>query len=194
MILGIDVSTYLEQQRLTHQKYYKNGKEVDPFALFKENGVSIIRGRIWNNPYDEEGNPYLGGTNDVDSFIELAKKLKGYGFHYIVDFHYSDFWADPSKQFLPKSWRNLSYEQLLIEVYNFTKESLLKIKANDIDVVMVQIGNEITHGVLWPFGKLLGEKERSASFDRYAEILNSGIKASSGCHPVFQVYHREKIK
>ena len=112
MILGIDVSTYLEQQRIAHSKYYKDGKEVDPFALFKQNGVSIIRTRIWNNPYSENGEPYLAGTCDLKNFIELAEMLKKYGFHHLVDFHYSDFWADPAKQFLPKAWESLSYEEI----------------------------------------------------------------------------------
>ena len=183
MILGVDVSTYLEQQRLTHQKYYQDGKEIDPFTLFKNNGVSVIRTRIWNRPYDDNGNPYLGGTNDVDGFIELAKKLEGYGFNHMIDFHYSDFWADPAKQFLPKDWANLSYEELVQAVYNFTKDSLLKIKANDINVEMVQVGNEITHGLLWPFGKLEGGEARQASFDRYAELLKAGIKAVKQVYP-----------
>ena len=183
MILGIDVSTYLEQQRLTHQKYYKDGVEIDPFQLFKDNGVSIIRTRIWNRPYDDEGNPYLGGTNDVDSFIELAKTLEKYEFNHMIDFHYSDFWADPAKQYLPKDWEKLSYEELVQAVYNFTKESLLKIKANGIDVKMVQVGNEITHGLLWPIGKLESGENRSASFDRYAGLLKSGIKAVKEVYP-----------
>ena len=193
MILGIDVSTYLEQQRLTHQKYYKDGKVIDPFLLFKNNGVSVIRTRIWNNPYDKDGNPYLGGTNNVDSFIELAKTLEKYGFDHMVDFHYSDFWADPAKQFLPKDWINLSYEDLVQAVYNFTKDSLLKIKANGINVKMVQIGNEITHGLLWPFGKLEGGDARSASFDRYATLLKAGVKAAKEVYPDVQtILHLEE--
>ena len=193
MLLGIDVSTYLEQQRLTHQKYYLDGKEVDPFTLFKNNGVTLIRTRIWNNPYDKDGNPYLGGTNDVDGFIKLYKTLEKYGFDHMLDFHYSDFWADPSKQFLPKAWEKLSYEELVKAVYNFTKESLLKIKANGIDIKMVQIGNEITHGLLWPHGQLLWGEERSASFDRYAELLKSGIKAAKEVYPAIKtVLHLEE--
>ena len=193
MLLGIDVSTYLEQQRLTRQKYYLDGKETDPFQLFRDNGVTILRTRIWNDPYDKDGNPYLGGTNNVDSFIELAKKLEKYGFEHMVDFHYSDFWADPSKQYLPKAWEKLSYEELVQAVYNFTKESLLKIKANGIDVKLVQIGNEITHGLLWPYGQLMWGEERNTSFDRYAELLKAGIKAAKEVYPEIKtVLHLEE--
>ena len=183
MILGIDVSTFLEQQKLTHQKYYKNGKEVDPFALFKSQGVTLLRTRIWNRPYDDEGNPYLGGTCDLDNFLKLAQELDKYHFKHIVDFHYSDFWVDPSKQFMPKDWKNLSYEDLVKAVYNFTKDSLVTIKSQGIDVAMVQIGNEITHGFLWPFGQLKYDEEKSASYDRYAELLKSGIKAVKEVYP-----------
>ena len=182
MILGIDVSTYLEQQRLTQQKYFKDGKEVDPFQIFVDNGVTHLRTRIWNDPYDEDGNPYLAGTCDLNNFLELTKRLGKYHFKYVVDFHYSDFWTDPSKQFLPKAWKNMSFEELIDVVYNFTKDSLLRIKDNGLDVEMIQTGNEITHGFLWPFGELKWGEERSSSFDRFAALLKSAIR---GCHDVY---------
>ena len=182
MILGIDVSTYLEQQRISHPVYKKDGKEIDPFALFKKQGVSLIRVRIWNHPYSEDGKPYLAGTCDLANCLELMKTLKKYGFHYLVDFHYSDFWADPAKQFLPKAWEGLSYEQVVKEVYKFTKESLLKIKEVGVPVDMIQVGNEITNGFLFPYGQLLEGEGRQASFDRYATFLKSGSKA---CHEIF---------
>ena len=183
MILGIDVSTYLEQQRLTGQKYYKDGKEVDPFVLFRNNGVTHLRTRVWNDPYGENGEPYLAGTCDLANFIELAKKLEKYGFKHILDFHYSDFWVDPSKQFLPKAWKDYSYEEVVKAVYDFTKESLLKVKKEDIELEMIQIGNEITHGMLWPYGKILGGEEKEASYDRFATLLKAGIKASEEIYP-----------
>jgi arabinogalactan endo-1,4-beta-galactosidase len=183
MILGIDVSTYLEQQRISHPVYKKNGKEVDPFELFKNNGVTLLRTRIWNNPYSEDGKPYLAGTCDLDNFINLAKRLEKYGFKHLVDFHYSDFWVDPSKQYLPKAWMNLSFDELVQAVYEFTRDSLLKIKENKIDVEMVQVGNEITNGMLFPHGQLLCGEDRQASFDRYATLIKSGIKGVKEVYP-----------
>lgn len=192
MILGIDASTFLEQQRIAHTKYYKNAQEVDPFKLFKDNGVTILRTRIWNDPYNEKGEPYLAGTCDVKNFIELAKRVEPYGFEHIVDFHYSDLWADPAKQFLPKAWKNYSYEEIVDAVYQFTKESLTTIKNNGINVKMVQVGNEITHGILWPFGKLDYDHKKE-SFDRYATILKSGIKAVKEVYPEAQtILHLEQ--
>ena len=127
MFLGIDVSTYLEQQRIANSKYKKDGQEIDPFVLFKNNGVTYIRTRIWNDPYDDNGEPYLGGTCDLNNCIELLSALKKYGFKNIIDFHYSDFWVDPSKQPLPKAWRNLSFDELVHAIYEFTKNSLISV-------------------------------------------------------------------
>ena len=177
MILGIDVSTYLEQQRLTHQKYYKDGKEIDPFLLFKQNGVTHIRLRIWNNPYDENGTPYLAGTCDLNYILELFNVLRKYDFHYLIDFHYSDFWADPAKQFIPKAWKNYSFDELVEAVYSFTKESLTKLKEAGMPIDYVQVGNEITLGMLYPVALLQGGDERKGSFKRLSTLLKSGLKA-----------------
>ena len=181
MILGIDVSTYLEQQKYAHSKYYKNGQEVDPFALFKANGVNYLRTRIWNDPYDENGEPYLGGTCDLNNYLELCDVLKKYNFKQVVDFHYSDFWADPSKQILPKAWANYTFEQLLDAVYTFTKESLLKIKSKGIDVAYIQTGNEITHGMLRPLGAIDYESENP--YKNFAELLKVARKACKEVYP-----------
>ena len=181
MLLGIDVSSYLELKRISHPTYFKDGQVIDPFKLFIDNGVTHLRTRVWNDPYDENGNPYLGGTCDLDNFIKLAKELTSYKFKHILDFHYSDFWVDPGKQFIPKAWKNLTYEELVKAVYDFTKESLQKIKKEGIDLDYIQTGNEITHGMLWPFGKL-DVPDRDKAFDRFASLLNSAIKA---CHEVY---------
>lgn len=187
MILGVDVSTYLEQQRIAKSKYFDNGKEIDPFKLFKDNGVTHIRTRIWNNPYDEDGNEYLAGTCDLKNFLELAKVLEPYGFKHVVDFHYSDFWADPAKQFLPKAWEGLSLEELVKAVYDFTKESLTTIKENNIDVDYVQIGNEITNGMLWPFGQFRDDTPRSKTFENLSNFLKAGIKAAKEVYPNIKI-------
>lgn len=183
MILGIDTSTYLEQQRISHPVYKKDGKIIDPFTLFKQNGVTVLRTRIWNDPYGENKEPYLAGTCDVDNFINLAKHVDKYRFKHIVDFHYSDFWCDPSKQQLPKAWVGLTYEELVLALYQFTKNSLNRIKQEGIDVAMVQVGNEITNGMVWPYGHLDDGEGRQASFDRFASFLKSGIKAVKEVYP-----------
>ena len=124
MILGIDPSTYIEQIEIAKSKYFYNGVEVDPFSIFVKNGVSHIRLRIWNNPYNKNKEPYLAGTCDLSQTLKLIEKIKKYNFKYVIDFHYSDFWCDPSKQFLPKEWEGLSLVEVAKKLYLFTKESL----------------------------------------------------------------------
>ena len=187
MRLGVDVSTYLEE-KLEGAKYFDNGVEFDPLARFKSQGVDLIRLRVWNNPYLGD-KPYLGGTNSLENDLKIMSDLKKYDFSYIIDFHYSDFWVDPGKQTLPKEWKDLSFEQLLIEVYKFTKESLEIIKKEGYKVPYIQIGNEITNGMLWPIGQLI-EKEKGQVRDNYyqfSELLKAGIKAAK------EVYKDAKI-
>ena len=103
MILGIDVSTYLEE--LAHgAKFYDGEREIDPLDTFRENGVSHMRIRVWNNPFSEAGEPYLAGSCDIDHYLKLAALAKSKGYEILLDLHYSDFWADPGKQFIPKAW------------------------------------------------------------------------------------------
>ena len=185
MFLGIDVSTYLEQQRLSHPSYKKDGKIIDPFKVFKENGVTHIRTRIWNDPYDEFGNPYWGGTCDLNNLLELYEFLKDYGFKYVVDFHYSDFWADPGKQFLPKAWVNLTFEEMVNAIYDYTKESLMILKSHDIPVEFIQTGNEITHGMLWPHGGL--DYNIDNTYEKFATLLKSARKACKEVYPEAKV-------
>ena len=125
MILGIDASTYFEEIN-ANAKYYENNKEVDPFTLFYQNGVNYARIRVWNDPYDEEKNPYLGGTCDIDNFIKLSKLLSSKGYKILLDLHYSDFWADPGKQILPKAWQKMNVFELGEAIYDFTLDVLNK--------------------------------------------------------------------
>ena len=179
MRLGIDISTQLEEIR-AGARYFSDGKEMDPIKAFRNNGVDLIRLRIWNRPYSDNGKPYLGGTNDLTSTLELIRLTKPYGYQYIIDFHYSDFWVDPGKQTLPKDWEGLSFEGIVNKVYEFTKECLLAIKKEGVEVPYIQIGNEITNGMIWPFGQLIdqGEDKERGNYPNFIALLNSGIKAA----------------
>ncbi len=184
MILGIDVSTYFEEKK-ANARYFLNGKEIDPLKIFKANGVSHMRIRIWNDPYSKDKKPYKGGTCDVNNLLKLSLLAKEYGFKVVPDFHYSDFWVDPGKQFIPKAWANDNYESLLIKIREFTKNTLLKLKENDIDVDMLQIGNEITNGMLWPIGKLTdnGAGKKRGNYDVLCAFLKEGIFAAKEIYP-----------
>lgn len=175
MILGIDVSTYLEE--LEHgAKYYDQGKEIDPLDHFRANGVSHMRIRLWHNPKDEKGVKYLAGNNDLDTVIKLGKLAVGKGFKILLDLHYSDFWADPGKQIIPKAWQGFDIDQLERAVYLYTVDVLKEMKSNGVTPDMVQVGNEITNGFLWPVGKLEIDGKRG-NYHNFCTLLKSGIKA-----------------
>ena len=182
MKLGVDMSTYPEVMN-THPRYLVNGKAVNPIDFFRNKGVSLARIRLWNDPYDEDGRPYLGGTCDLKSFIALAKMFQSRGYQIVLCLHYSDFWADPGKQFAPKAWRELKPEYLPETLREYTENVLHVIKNNGIEITYVQIGNEITNGMVWPYGKLDGEPNTTRhGYDRLSKLLTKGIE---GVHSVF---------
>lgn len=166
-IKGMDVSMLRELEDLG-ASYYIRGEKKDLFRILKECGTNMIRLRIWADPYDAEGMPYGGGMNDLSTTKELAHRAKESGIPYMLDFHYSDFWADPSKQIKPKAWTRLTGEQLRTAVYLHTVDTLKSLKNLELLPEMVQIGNEITKGILWPDGHV----DNKAGM---AELLKSGI-------------------
>src|SRR5699024_7026627 len=123
-------------------KYFLDGKEKDLFDILKIKGMNLIRLRLWVDPYDENGQPYLGGTNDLATTIELAARAKQAGLDFMLNLHYSDFWADPKKQPKPKAWLNLTGQDLVEQVYRYTKETLKHFERLDLMPAYIQIGNE----------------------------------------------------
>lgn len=165
-IRGMDASSVLVNENSGAVYYNYNGEEQDVFMTLAQSGVNYIRLRVWNDPYDENGNGYGGGNNDVATAIELGKRAAKYGMKVCIDFHYSDFWADPKRQHAPKAWEGMSSEEKCDALYEFTKESLTEILDAGVDVGMVQIGNEINNG-------MAGEKLTSAVM----KLLSSGSRA-----------------
>lgn len=177
MKLGIDVSTYLEELA-NGAVYLDEGKVVDPLDMFRANGVDGMRIRLWVDPRDNQGNPYLAGTCDLDHFLKLAQLAKSKGYTIMLDIHYSDFWCDPAKQRLPKSWLCSNVYELADKVYEYTKQTLQTIAEHGIDLEYVQVGNEITNGILWPFGKLDEQPDGSrTNYQSLKTLLSSGVKA-----------------
>ena len=176
MILGVDVSTYLEE--LEHgAKFYRNGEQIDPLDAFQANGVNWMRIRVWNDPRTGAGEPYLAGTCDMAHYIRLAKLAKSKGYHLLLDFHYSDFWADPGKQFPPKAWQGMGVEELTQAVYEFTRKCLLEAVAADVAPEMIQVGNEITNGILWPLGKLEARDGERGNYVNFCKLIAAGCRA-----------------
>lgn len=150
-ILGMDASSVIAEEASGVRYYNFDGEEQDVFKTLAESGVNYIRVRIWNDPYDADGNGFGGGNCDLDNAIAIGKRATKYGMKLLVNFHYSDFWADPGKQAAPRAWAKMSIEDKTDAVYEYTKESLEKLKAAKVDIGMVQIGNETN-------GSFCGEK------------------------------------
>lgn len=141
---GVDVSSVIALEKSGVVFYNEDGKEQDIFKTLSEAGVNYIRVRIWNDPFDAQGNGYGGGNNDLETAVEIGKRATKFGLKVLVDYHYSDFWADPAKQQAPKAWKSLSLEDKGTALYEYTKESLTKLLKEGVDVGMVQVGNETT--------------------------------------------------
>ena len=167
-IKGVDLSTLLEVERCGG-KFFDHGKEGDVLDILKSYGVNSVRLRLWNDPYTADGKPYGAGTNDLPTTIALAKRALDKGMGFLLDFHYSDFWTDPGKQFIPKAWRGYTVEQLEQAMYDFTKIVLEKLKSEDVFPTMVQVGNELSNGMLWPYGQV-------PEYDNLAKFVSAGIR------------------
>jgi len=144
---GVDISTVLAQEASGVKYYNEAGEETDLFRILADAGVNYIRVRVWNDPFDAEGNGYGGGNVNAEAAAEIGSRAAQYGMKLCVDFHYSDFWADPAKQMVPKAWADMAIEEKQTALYNYTKDSLRVILDAGADIGMVQIGNEINNGM-----------------------------------------------
>ena len=174
-VKGMDLSTLLELERCG-AKYYDHGQEMDILDIMKKYDVDTIRLRIWNDPWSEDGKSYGAGENDVKTTLEIAKRVTAAGFGVLMNFHYSDFWADPGKQIKPKAWKDYSVDELEQAVYDFTLETMELFKKEGVNITMVQVGNELSNGLLWPEG-MIREDLGKTEYDNVARFVSAGIRA-----------------
>lgn len=183
MIRGVDIGSYQSLINAGVKFYDFDGNEAPIYKVLKDAGVNWIRLRVWNDPYDVNNNTYAGGDCSEANVVQMAKDASKYGLKVLLDFHYSDFWADPAKQPLPKAWEDQTGDSLAKSVYNYTSKVLTDLKNTGVDVGMVQVGNEITNGVFGIYSNrdrgesylnIWGNKEKVAQISRY---LNAGSKA-----------------
>ena len=174
-IKGMDLSTLMEVEACGG-KFYDSGRQGDAVEILKSYGMNLVRLRLWNDPYSEDGTPYGAGTNDLARTIEMAKRLRNAGIDWMLDFHYSDFWADPGKQTIPKAWRGLQPEGLAQAIYDFTYRVLGTLTAEGLLPTIVAVGNELSKGLLWPYGRV-------PNFENIALFLNAGIRAVRDAAP-----------
>ncbi|MBR3076564.1 MAG: glycosyl hydrolase 53 family protein [Oscillospiraceae bacterium] len=175
-IFGMDASQVPSLEASGVKYYDANGEEKDVFRILAENGVNYIRVRVWNDPFDAEGHGYGGGNCTIDTALEIGKRATKYGMSLLVDFHYSDFWADPGKQMAPKAWKDLDLDTKAKELERYTRESLQKLKDAGVKVGMVQVGNETN-------GAMCGERD----WPSVVKLMNAGSKAIREVYPEAKV-------
>lgn len=169
MIKGMDLSSLLEVERCGG-KFYDHGKRGDAMDILKSYGMNLLRLRLWNHPFAEDGTSYGAGGNDIETTLILAKRAKEKGVGWLLDFHYSDFWTDPGKQTLPKAWKDRNVSELEQAVYDYTSEVLRRCAREELLPRIVAVGNEVSNGLLWPFGK-------TPNYGNMARFISSGIRA-----------------
>ncbi|ATI74197.1 glycosyl hydrolase 53 family protein [Mesoplasma florum] len=205
-IKGVDISSYaevIEQSTWNNgevksfkdisdeeQKIYYNfnGEKENLFKIFSDNDINSIRLRVWNDPYDQNGKSYGGGHNDIETDAWIANQAKKFGIQdVLLDFHYSDFWADPSRQWMPKEWINIKNEdELGNAIYKYTFNSLIYFwEETNLIPTKVQIGNEITNGSFWGWNN-----ENHKDYDFTSRMLKNGFRAVED----FEKFVNQKVK
>lgn len=167
---GADVSWVTEMESKGVKFYDKGGNEKECMALMKDLGFNSIRLRVWVNPEN--------GWNGKQDVLAKARRAQALGMRLMIDFHYSDTWADPGHQDKPAAWRDYSLEQLVQAVADHTKDILNTLKTEGIDVEWVQVGNETTTGMLWETGRA-----KDSDFKNFTQLVNSGYDAVKSVYP-----------
>ena len=168
-MLGADIS-FLPQLEARGMTFHDNGLEKDAIEILKDHGFNYIRLRIFVNPENEKGYSPNKGFCGLDYTLQMAKRIKDAGLNLLLDFHYSDTWADPQKQFKPKVWEGLEFDELTSTLKDYTKSVLIQLKEQGTMPEMVQIGNEVNHGIVWPDGHI-------SNLDNLANLLKAGTEA-----------------
>jgi arabinogalactan endo-1,4-beta-galactosidase len=164
---GADVG-WLPQMEATGYKFYDtDGTEKDCLQLLKDRGINTIRLRVWVNPSDNKAS----GHCSPEETVEMAVRAQKMGMRIMIDFHYSDTWADPGKQAKPAAWASHTFEELKTDVYKHTYETLMLLKKAKVTPEWVQVGNEIPGGMLWPEGS-------TKNWPQLAQLLNKGYEAT----------------
>jgi arabinogalactan endo-1,4-beta-galactosidase len=181
-LLGADIS-WVQEDEANGSEFYDHGKREDIFQILKDHGFNAIRLRVFVNP----GSPIGYAATSKEPFCDMAhtlvmaKRVKAAGMRLLIDFHYSDTWADPGKQAKPAAWAQLDLEGLKKAVHDHTYAVLTALKEQGTSPEMVQIGNEVTNGMLWPDGRAKDH------FDQFAELLKSGIAAAHEVDPSIKI-------
>ncbi len=184
--IGADISEVPANEARGGKYYDADGKEADICDIMKANGFDVIRLRLFVNPEAEKGYS-RDGFCGTESTIQFAKRIIASGMDFALDFHYSDTWADPDKQYKPSAWEGLTGKALEDKLYEYTKEVLVKMKEEGVAPVIVQVGNEINHGLVWPEGYI----NDNATEENWAAAM--GLYAA-GARAVREVLPKAKLQ
>lgn len=168
-ILGADIS-FLPQLEARGMHFSDKGVEKDPILIMKDHGFNYIRLRIFNDPARDSGYSPGKGFCDLDHTVAMAKRIKAAGMKFLLDFHYSDTWADPGRQNEPRAWEGKDFASLKQALYDYTVGVLKTLKDAGASPDMVQVGNEINHGLVWPAGSVM-------HVDSMSQLLAAGATA-----------------
>jgi beta-galactosidase len=168
-MLGADIS-FLPELEANGTRFSDKGITKDAIEILKDHGFNYVRLRLFNDPARDSGYSPGKGFCNLPQTLAMAKRVKAAGLKLLLDFHYSDYWADPGKQYKPYAWRNLPFTQLKAALYDYTRQVMEALKAQGTTPDMVQIGNEINHGIVWPEGSV-------ANIDQTAQLINAGTAA-----------------
>lgn len=177
---GVDASMTYEVENHGGVYYNQLGQEQDLFQILRKSGVNFVRFRLWNNPESKLHKAYGGGNNSLDVDIDLARRAKAANMNVMIDFHYSDFWADPDHQNVPREWGALSQDKIPDKIEEFTRTSLQRFKDEGVTVDAVQIGNEINNGMC---GYQINWNKQNESYQYMAGMISKGISGAKGVFP-----------
>lgn len=175
-MIGADIS-FLPELEARGIKFKDNGLEKDAIEILKDHGFNYVRLRIFHNPSLENGYSPSKGFCDLQHTLDMAKRVKAAGMKLLLDFHYSDYWADPGKQYKPKAWDGLGFKDMKKALYDYTFEVMTALKRQGTTPDMVQIGNEINHGIVWPEGSV-------SNLDSLAQLIDAGTAAVKAVDPM----------
>ena len=178
-MMGADIS-FLPELEAKGMKFSDKGVTKDAIEIIKDHGINYVRLRIFHDPAQDSGYSPKKGFCNLDYTKQMAKRVKAAGLKLLLDFHYSDYWADPGKQYKPAAWKNLSFEELKKALYDYTKMVMEELKAQGTLPDMVQVGNEINHGIVWPDGNV-------SNIDQLAQLLCAGTAAVKAVEPTTQM-------
>lgn len=166
--VGADISFYKKIYDY-YGEFYENGEKKDLFDILNDNGFNLIRQRIWHTPEE--------GYHNLSEAVLMAFRAKQRNMDFMLDFHYSDNWADPGKQWKPAYWENLDFDNLKDSIYTYTFNTLSFLKSMNLTPEYVQIGNEISCGFLWYDGNICGEYNTPEQWAKFTDLLKSAISA-----------------